>query len=1106
MSFQPSINIMYDIGKVQLFENYVPNVNQLDIMNKMLADAVDSQQHAHLLVGPYGAGKSLVGAITTSLISEPKLKRKEIKSFFESIYTVSPELEQNIRESLVKNKLKWIPVTITGKSGSFESIILESIQKKFESLDMPIILKNDATHMLQLIQRWDEEYPEVVKSFEKVLEQKSLAKEDFILHLKSNAEQAIYLFKEIYPEIAFGTPYHNPIKISFIEQLEYILDELQKKKIGIFLVFDEFGRFLQTVGNSKVYETMQQIQDFAELSNRRSNAFLLMITHTGLQQYVNEGTELTKGELERVEKRFAEHRLESDSTIFYRSAHKLLKKSPEQSASMFLSLDYEALNYAILKYNLFPHMTAEEVTGFILDGCQPIHPLTIQLLPSMSNLLGQNDRTLYLFLNQFNAALYTEKWYYVDQLFDYFYPEESAILTLDSMKYYRLATSYKVSEEAMRIVKLGTLLNLLNNRFPLTNEFIQFALGLDEAASTAAIHELRGVKLLRLNPFVGAYELYEGSLVIFEDLYKDIAQKTILSDAMRIDAIGEIFGEKYYLPLGYNTAKSMTRYIETTFAFANQPIVIDSEQDGTLLYILVNNESERGQVEGELSTYTKRDALFGIATLNLPKLRELVDQHLLLNKLLQTPELLQQDANLKKEILIRLESAAYHIQQLLLPLKQFNPEYTAYYLAGKPMKIDSLHRFEHCIDGWMFERFPYTPEIRNESFIKRKVMPIQRKSAISLLNQILQPAFEGEFDVTGNGPDYLIYATTFKNQQFNFKNLNAQASPELFELRKALLEHLETATRNSILSLFSIAMQEPFGLREAAVPLIVPALIKDKWNQMAFYSHDFSITSMTAEILYEIIEQQVAFYEYEIYTLEDDIQELLQDVNNVFFEDKNAIHPNFLFQKLTQWLLKLPRFTQITDKQSAGLLSFKEIVRASESDPLAASKKLRNLSEQVASLANFKDELESFCLAFKEQLVQETMAVFEVSTVNEIREKHLEVIQKSPQLQELVTILEDTADVDRFIQKVVGIKLEDWSDVTYDSYFATLNQLLTVADSEEIRLVDGDQVITTIKEMELSVKGNTIYGQLQRIVQAGGRTMNSEEVKYILYNILKSVE
>ncbi|MER2000766.1 MAG: hypothetical protein ABS882_13415, partial [Lysinibacillus sp.] len=59
MSFQPSINIVYDIGKTELFDSFVPNINQLEIIDRILNDAINTGQHSHLLIGPYGAGKSL---------------------------------------------------------------------------------------------------------------------------------------------------------------------------------------------------------------------------------------------------------------------------------------------------------------------------------------------------------------------------------------------------------------------------------------------------------------------------------------------------------------------------------------------------------------------------------------------------------------------------------------------------------------------------------------------------------------------------------------------------------------------------------------------------------------------------------------------------------------------------------------------------------------------------------------------------------------------------------------------------------------------------------------------------------------------------------------
>lgn len=1103
MSFQPSINITHDLGRKELFENYVPNINQLNIMNSIITSINYSEQHAHLLIGPYGAGKSLVGAMVATFVVQPRQNKKVYNQFFESVYKVNPDLELSMREALMENKLKWIPVTITGTIGDFGNIILNSIQKKLVELEIPYTLKNDASYIFNLIRRWEKDYPEMVRNLEKLLDEHGLEITEYIDLIKCNDEQAILLFKNIYSDIAFGIPYHNPEEQGFIEQLVYLFDLLAQKKIGIFIVFDEFGRFLQTISNTKIYETMQQIQDLAELMNRQKNAFVLMITHTGLQQYANENTVLTKNELERVEKRFFEHRLESDSAIFYRSAHKVLNKN--RQVDIFLSTDLESIKHNILKYNMFPEMAMEEVAGFILEGCQPIHPLTIQILPNISNLLGQNDRTLYLFLNKFKKKDYEGTWYYADQLFDYFYPDDSLIFTLESMKYYRLAVNYKVSEIALRLVKLGTLLNLINNRFSLSKDFIQFALGINEVEAENVMQELLNVKLLRFNPFINAYELYEGSLVAFKELLKSVESKTVINDAMRVEAIEEIYGEKYYLPLAYNTAKSMTRYIETKFLFANQSLILDSSADGTLLYMFTKNEQERQNVIQLISGYKNGDILFGIVDLKMDKLLEYVNQYVLLNEMLRIPELLNEDANLKKEILIHIDAATYRIQKQLQPIKVFNKDYVTYYMNNAEAEISDVNSFEAYIDEWMFTRFPHTPEVRNESFNKRNVMKIQRKSAIELLNQMLQPTFTGEFELSGYGPDYLIYATTFKNLKFNFSDLDKQETPELKVLRQRLVQHIESDDRNSIYSLFSIALEEPFGIREPLVPLLVIALIKDKWNQMAFYSQDFSITKITAEMLYEIIEQEAVFYEYEIYQLSMEEHKLLHGLNKLFFNDDNAIHPNMLFKLLNQWLLRLPRFTQVTNKQSEQLQAFKSIIRASETDPLTASKKLVEMQLTKEQLAQVKLDLESFVEQFKKKLHDETLALLDVKAVEEIREKHGQAIQNSPQLQEIVSLYEEQANIEAVILKVVGIRLEDWSDVTYDSYFTTLKQYLTVSNVEEIRLVDGDQVIATIQEVELSVKGKTIYNQLQRIVESGGRTMNPEEVKYILYRILQDV-
>lgn len=66
--FQPSINISYDFQKDNLLTQFVPNQKQLSIIQRVLETVTNANENmnSHLLIGPYGAGKSMVGAIISN--------------------------------------------------------------------------------------------------------------------------------------------------------------------------------------------------------------------------------------------------------------------------------------------------------------------------------------------------------------------------------------------------------------------------------------------------------------------------------------------------------------------------------------------------------------------------------------------------------------------------------------------------------------------------------------------------------------------------------------------------------------------------------------------------------------------------------------------------------------------------------------------------------------------------------------------------------------------------------------------------------------------------------------------------------------------------------
>lgn len=1090
--YQPSINIKYDLGKAELFNMFVPNTSQLSIIASILEGILKSEEKSHTIVGPYGAGKSLVGALTGTLLTANK-RSKVTKQFIEDVKLVTPSMQSIYEDLLLTTKQRWLPIAITGRSGDFEDLIITSITEQLHEHGIEIAMQTEAKQMQAVITRWRDEYPSTYQQFTALLTQEVATFEESLL---KEDEQTMEQFKSYYSELTAGAVFVAQHEVPFIEQIENISKQLQRKKVGIVIIFDEFGRFLQSVASNNVNTTMQAIQDLAEFVNRSNNIGLITITHTGLQQYFA-NTSFDKEELERVIKRFVEHRLESDSATFYRAAHKMLvtAKSYEISDAYI-----EQEHHNIAKYNLFPELTPEEREGAIIKGCYPVHSLAISMLPALSNTLGQNDRTLYAFLANFSKIAPTGNRYHVDELFSYFYPDQATLYAVEELKYYRLAASYKLTPTSMAIVKAITLLNIVNSPYLVDVAFLSYALGSTENEVQQAIDELERTKLLRFNIFAETYELYIGSAVDIATVCEQRKIATPITVQLREKALTQTLDTLFYLPYKYNNLKSMTRFITNVVKINPQEDLLSTSLDGELVYALFTDEQRKNNFITKIESQSSKILLYCISQINTAKFIDLVDDYIILEMLAEDKELLASDANLKVELAIEIQSKRYEIKREIDKLQQFKASQQWFSNGQELPPFTSQIQLEDWLSDKMFEQFAHTPVIRNEMFNKANIPNVQRKAAITTLDTILEETFDGTFETKGFGPDYLLQATVLKRQGYDCTDFT-KLTPELQEVRSRLLQHIEENPKGKILDLFMILLGKDFGIRPPLVPLLVGALLKDRWGEMVFYSNGFAVYTLTAENLYDILEQKVTMYEYEVYELNEQDKATLTHLNELFFSTNVLLQPNRLFNKLIGWLRELPKFTQLTVQQSELAIEFKEAIRLSEVDALLALQQLQAFT--LNQLQEVKRELEQFIPHIK-AIIQEQ--AIEALGLYEDNSEALEAgMRNSPEFAKIVELWRNEQDWLAYsITQLVSIQVEDWSDVTHETYLTTLLQIKDITHEDDaIRIIVGDQVINTVSELELSTKGKVIYNQVSRIIGAGGRTLTPDEVKYILFKVLQ---
>jgi hypothetical protein len=307
-----------------------------------------------------------------------------------------------------------------------------------------------------------------------------------------------------------------------------------------------------------------------------------------------------------------------------------------------------------------------------------------------------------------------------------------------------------------------------------------------------------------------------------------------------------------------------------------------------------------------------------------------------------------------------------------------------------------------------------------------------------------------------------------------------------------------------------ILQKEPFGMRKPTVPILTVSLLKDYWHQLSFYANGLFVEEMNAELLYSILEQEAGFYEFEFYKLDEQVRQTILKVNDIFFDNSFEEHPVQLFSKLRRWLRQLPRYTQITSNQSSYLIDFKDIIRYSEIDPMDAANRLSQLIKQTGlAFSDVKEELESHLSLTKNELRSKVKSILAIDNdLESWMDSNRELVSKNPILFEVIHSMDQGEDwLALLIRKTVGVRLDEWSDVTLDSFDSSVRRLVVVSNSEEtIRVVTNNQTTIEIQKMDLSVKGKTIFNNVQRIVKSSGRTMQAEEVKFILYKLLEELE
>jgi len=400
--FQTSVNIAYDLNNDDKVRRFIPTQSSLDIIEDVLLSTADnSTDRARILIGAYGRGKSHIILVLMALLSRSSKKKPIFKNLLDKIKKANSELYDYII-GYIESEYKLLPVIIRGSSSSLSSSFLNALQLTLNEDELSDVMPE--THFqaaISAIEIWKRNFKKTYTEFKNAIGKPI---EQFILALREYDVTTYDQFVELYPNLTSGSAFNPFIGFDVVNLYEDVAKKIKSKGYkGIYVVYDEFGKYLESSIANATINDIKLLQDFAEKCTRSGSVqmHLMLICHKDIVNYIDGGLPKDKVDGWRgISGRFKHVNLHNNYAQMYEIISAVINKEPKywvkfkkDNAAMF-----NELSERFVKNKLIDGSKENEVSDAVF-GCYPLHPISTFILPRLSERVAQNERTLFTFLS-----------------------------------------------------------------------------------------------------------------------------------------------------------------------------------------------------------------------------------------------------------------------------------------------------------------------------------------------------------------------------------------------------------------------------------------------------------------------------------------------------------------------------------------------------------------------------------------------------------------------------------------------------------------------------------------------------------------------------------
>ena len=963
--FQYSVNIGYDLNNDEKIINYMPNSSAMKFISQVIASTDEkATDRARVLVGAYGKGKSHMVLSTMALLMNRD------RNLFQHLWQADAEgiLRKQVDRFDHQGK-KLLPVIISGSNTSLTQAFILSLQRTLNDNDMlDIMPETNYRAAVKCIERWHKEYPEVYKLLVKKI---GCSVDDFVLALTTYDIKAYKQFEQIYPTLTAGSSFNPFLGFDTVELYEGVAKAIKSKGYsGLYVVYDEFSKYLESNIEEATVSDTKMLQDFAEKCNRSGSCqmHILLICHKEIANYINklpkEKTDGWRG----VSERFKHIHIQNEFGQTYEIISRVIQKDKVQWEKFCKKYEkmFRSLFSTYSESRLFADAGIKNLEQIIRE-CYPLHPVTLFLLPRLSEKIAQNERTLFTFLSaneEFSLLNYIARnaegnLLMPDLIYDYFQPLMQKELYEGEIHQQYILTSNilqnlqadSLQSKLVKTLGLISMVGEFEKLSPKSNTLFDiYHLAYSKEEIEKAIAELLSdnyiAKLHRNNGFL---RLKESSGV---DIWKQIQDRMAALEHTQEthDILNEMNFDSFLYPVRYNDAKEMTRYFKFVFISSSKvakdtdwhAMIKGEAADGVIFGVLPENQEDISRIEEILAHVDCNRVLFAVPK----KSKNITDLVLELAAVNGLREEAGNDIVLRNEYEIIYDDVYGLVNEYMRGYTRPEVGSVEYYYQGQQLNFTRKSQLSEFLSAIMDSIFSATPVINNEAVNKNEVTNIVVNNRNKVVAALLRRDLEENLGLKGSGQDVAIMRSTLLRtgvlaQGENISptlNLHTEKNPALAEVLLGMKKILWDDIENKKISFELIYdfLQNPdfqIGMRRGLIPIYL-AVVLHIYRRGLVISDSNGELPLNGDVLQQIDSAPDSFFVERLHwdaEKEDYIARLKELFINYGATEDNTSSLNSIMLAMQNWYRSLPRYSRELNLSLHG------------NDTLGASKRFMNV-------------------------------------------------------------------------------------------------------------------------------------------------------------------